>query len=210
MTRTILRRAALATLAGATAMVLAACGSDSGGHGDMSGMGGSSATPPAAGQSANGAFNDADVNFAQMMIPHHQQAVEMTELAATRATDPEVKTLAAAIKNAQGPEITQLTGLLTEWGKPTTLPPGDHGMGHGSTMPGMMSDADMAKLKAASGKEFDKQFCTMMIAHHEGAIQMAKDEVAKGSHAKAKELAQAIATTQQGEIETMKKILARL
>ena len=83
------------------------------------------------------------------------------------------------------------------------------GMGHGGQS-GMMSDADMAKLKAAGGKDFDKQFCTMMIAHHQGAIAMAKDELANGTNGDAKTLAQKIITAQQAEIDTMNKILARL
>ena len=77
-------------------------------------------------------------------------------------------------------------------------------------MPGMMSDADLAKLKAASGADFDRQFLTMMIAHHEGAITMAKEETAKGVNPDAKSLAGRIVTAQQGEIDTMNKILDRL
>jgi uncharacterized protein (DUF305 family) len=77
-------------------------------------------------------------------------------------------------------------------------------------MPGMMSDADMNKLKATTGKDFDKQFCTMMTAHHQGAITMAQDEISNGSNAGAKALAQQIVTAQHAEIGTMNKILARL
>ena len=151
--------------------------------------------------------------FVQMMIPHHQQAVQMAELAETRAADPEVKKLAGEIKAAQAPEIATMTGWLTAWGMPAPSASAGHGtsmpgMDHG--MPGMMSDADLAKLAAASGTEFDRQFLTMMIAHHEGAITMAKDEVARGVNADAKALAQQIITAQQGEIDTMKKILDRL
>jgi uncharacterized protein (DUF305 family) len=153
--------------------------------------------------------NDADVAFAQMMIPHHRQAVDMATLAETRASDPQVKQL--AIKAAQDPEIATMTGWLTTWGKPTTAPSSMPGMdmGHG-LMPGMMSDADMAQLQAAAGKDFDRQFCTMMIAHHQGAIQMARQEQTAGVNPDAKALAERIATSQQGEIDTMNKILARL
>jgi uncharacterized protein (DUF305 family) len=87
-------------------------------------------------------FNDADATFAQQMIPHHQQAVTMAELAGTRATDPEVKRLAAQIKAAQGPEITTMTGWLSAWGKPAPTDSLDHGMNmSGGSMPGMMSSA---------------------------------------------------------------------
>jgi uncharacterized protein (DUF305 family) len=192
-------------------LVLSGCGSDSGGHGSMPGMG--SGGPSAAGN-ATGAFNDADVAFAQMMIPHHRQAVDMSALADTRATDPQVKQLAAQIKAAQDPEIATMTGWLTAWGKPTTAPGGMPGMDMGGTssgpMPGMMSDADMTRLTSASGKDFDKQFCTMMIAHHQGAIRMAKQEQTAGANPDAKALAARIATSQQAEIDTMNKILARL
>ncbi|GAB3169586.1 uncharacterized protein (DUF305 family) [Micromonospora palomenae] len=207
-TRTIARRAALAGVALSAALALAACGSDDhqagSGH-DMPGAG-ATAGPSA---SASATFGDADMMFAQMMIPHHQQAVRMSELADSRAQDPEVKHLAAQIKAGQAPEIATMTGWLTAWGRP--VPSGSPSSGHHDHgMPGMMSDADMAKLAAASGREFDRQFLTMMIAHHEGAITMADEELASGANADAKAMAQQIVNAQQGEIDAMKKILARL
>jgi uncharacterized protein (DUF305 family) len=135
----------------------------------------------------------------------------MAALADTRATDPEVKKLAAQIKAAQDPEITEMTRWLTAWGKPAPTTSTGHGMDMGgAAMPGMMSDADMTKLAAASGTGFDKQFLTMMIAHHQGAIAMANDGVAKGSNPDATILAKRIITSQQAEIDTMKTMLARL
>ncbi|MFI1191778.1 DUF305 domain-containing protein [Micromonospora sp. NPDC020750] len=207
-TRTIARRAALAGGALIAALALTACGSadhTSSGHD----------TPPAAtsGAPASGSatFGDADVMFAQMMIPHHRQAVEMAELADSRAADAEVKRLAVQIKGAQGPEIATMAGWLTGWGRPVPSDGPGHGMpGMDHGMPGMMSDADMTRLAGATGSEFDRQFLTMMIAHHEGAITMAKEELAKGTHADAKAMAQGIVTAQQGEIDAMNKILARL
>ncbi|MEU5939617.1 DUF305 domain-containing protein [Micromonospora sp. NPDC047548] len=190
------------------ALALAACGGDNhstgSGH-DLPAAGASGG--PSAGASA--AFGDADVMFAQMMIPHHQQAVRMSELADSRARDPEVKRLAAQIKAAQAPEIATMTGWLAAWGRPVPSgsPAGGH-LDHG--MPGMMSDADMGKLADASGQQFDRQFLTMMIAHHEGAITMAQEELASGANAAAKAMAQQIVSAQQGEIDTMKTILARL
>ncbi|MGN9807028.1 DUF305 domain-containing protein [Micromonospora sp. L32] len=206
-TRTIARRAALAGVALSTALTLAACGGDDhqagSGH-DMPGTG-ANAGPSA---SASATFDDADVMFAQMMIPHHQQAVQMSELADSRAGDPEVERLAAQIKAAQAPEIATMTGWLTAWGRP--VPSGSPSGGHDHGMPGMMSDADMANLAAASGREFDRQFLAMMIAHHQGAITMAEQEIGNGVNADAKAMAQQIITAQQGEIDTMRKILARL
>ncbi|MEV8516446.1 DUF305 domain-containing protein [Dactylosporangium sp. NPDC051484] len=211
MTRTLVRRAVLAGAALATALLLGACG---GGHDPMPGMQSGHATAPGGsaspGRASSAAFNDADVMFAQMMIPHHQQAVEMAALAGTRAADPEVKSLAARIEAAQEPEIKTMTGWLAEWGRPAPMMSG--GMNHSgahSAMPGMMSDADMARLKAATGKDFDRQFCTMMIAHHRGAIAMAEDELAGGVNTDAKDLARQIITAQQAEIDTMNTFLAR-
>ncbi|WP_329016297.1 DUF305 domain-containing protein [Micromonospora rifamycinica] len=245
MSRTILRRALVGGVSLTAAVVLVGCGSSD----DHSAASGDHGSPTAAGPAdgtSSAAHNAADVMFAQMMIPHHQQAVAMTDLAATRAADPQVKQLAAQIKGAQAPEIATMSGWLTAWGAPTptgtpTAMPGmDHGgtampgmsqggsgmpgMDHGGSpspttsgmpgmdhgMPGMMSDADMTRLAAASGRDFDRRFLTMMIAHHEGAITMAQTEAAQGANSDAKALAERISTTQQTEIDTMKSILARI
>lgn len=196
-----LRRALVTATAGIAVLVLAACGGNKGDG--MEGMDhGSGADEPAPSTSA--AFNDADVMFAQMMIPHHRQAVEMATLAETRAEDPELKELAAAIKGAQDPEIVTLTGWLTSWGQPVEAP-----AGHGS-MPGILSEEDMTNLGAATGKAFDKAFAELMIAHHEGAISMAEEEKAKGQNPDAVALAGTIAATQTAEIEQLRGILARL
>jgi uncharacterized protein (DUF305 family) len=201
-----MRRAALAATALITGLTLAACGGHDSGDSNMPGVhqGGASSK-------AGATFNNADTMFAQAMIPHHQQAVEMAELAETRAADPELKRLASQIRAAQDPEIKTMTAWLTSWGQPTMMPSGGHDMGgmHGG-MPGMMSDADMAKLKASTGKDFDKQFVQMMIDHHKGAIQMAKDEQANGSDPDAKALAGRIIESQQAEIDSMQKMLAGL
>lgn len=206
MTRTLARRAALTGTILLAGVVLSACGSTDSPH-NMPGMGNATSAPA---NSAAAASNDADVAFAQQMIPHHQQAVAMATLADTRAADPEVKKLAGQIKAAQDPEIATMTGWLTAWGKPTAMPSMDHGMDMGgAAMPGMMSAADMTKLTAAAGKAFDTQFLQTMIAHHQGAITMAKDEITKGGNADAIALAKQIITAQEAEIVTMKAILAR-
>ncbi|MEU8144278.1 DUF305 domain-containing protein [Nonomuraea sp. NPDC048901] len=205
---------AVVATSGAALILLTACGgtdSASMDGKDMSTMSSAPAATSASAQATSQAaatFNDADVMFAQMMIPHHQQAVEMAELAETRASDKEVKELAAKIKAAQDPEIQTMKGWLTGWGKP--LPSGgmDQGMGH--DMPGMMSAADMKKLEDAKGTAFDKGFAELMIAHHNGAIDMARTEQSQGSNPEAKELAKTIENAQQTEVEQMKKILDRL
>ena len=209
MTRTFVRRA---VLAGSATFVLAlsACGGDHSSAG--TGHGANPPAPAAApgGSPAPGAqFTDADVTFAQMMIVHHQQAVEMARLAADRAGDAAVKSLAGKIEQAQQPEIDTMTGWLTAWGAPTAAPDeGGHGSGHES-MPGIMSDADMAELAVGKGTAFDKQFLTMMIAHHEGAITMAQEETANGVNPEAKALAGTIVIDQQAEIATMKQLLTQ-
>jgi len=160
---------------------------------------------------ASGAkFNDQDVKFAQQMIPHHEQAVEMAELTTTRAASAEVKDLAAAIQSAQDPEIRTMTAWLKDWDKP--LPDdGMGGMDHDSSddgaMTGMMSDDDMKSMELASDAEFDTMFLTMMIKHHQGAIEMADTEISKGSNAEAKALAKTIKDAQTAEIATMKALL---
>ena len=199
----------------AAAVVLAGCGGD-GGH-DMDSMGGDSMSAPAststtASSTSTGAtaqFNDADVMFAQMMYPHHAQAVEMAELVQGRTTNPQIIELAAAIKAAQGPEMAQLQQWLQQWGKPA--PSADMGsMDHGSDgMSGMMSEQDMTELKAKNGAEFDQAWLTMMIEHHTGAIEMANTEIADGSNEQAKEMARTIVQTQQAEIDTMKSLQAQ-
>lgn len=160
--------------------------------------------------SASGAsFNDQDVTFTQQMIPHHKQAVEMAELAPTRAGSAEVKDLAAAIQQAQDPEIKTMTAWLKDWDKPLA-DDGMEGMDHGSDaggMTGMMSEGDMKSLEAATGAEFDTMWLTMMVQHHQGAIDMADTEISKGSNTDAKALAKEIKDAQEDEIATMTALL---
>ncbi|QTZ90376.1 DUF305 domain-containing protein [Streptomyces auratus] len=220
--RPLNRRLAAVGVLASGVLLLAACGSNEGTSGTDHG---STSAPSAAKKSganpAPGASNDADVTFAQSMIPHHQQAVEMAKLADGRASDREIKTLAAAIEKAQGPEITTMRGWLKAWGAPASsahsMPGMDHGSGgmdHGSGgkdgMSGMMSAKDMTDLKAAKGTGFDRKFAQMMIGHHNGAITMAKDEQRNGRNATAKKLAGDVIKNQTAEVAKMNKILDRL
>ena len=149
--------------------------------------------------------NAADVMFAQMMIPHHEQAVEMSTLAETRASDPQIVALAAQIGSAQQPEIEQMTGWLQAWGSSVMDQDQAMAMGHG--MQGILSDVQLAELKAATGSEFDRLFATCMIAHHEGAIEMAK-QVENSANSEVAALANQIITSQTVEIEQLKAFLA--
>ncbi|ROS41439.1 DUF305 domain-containing protein [Amycolatopsis thermoflava] len=174
------------------AALLAGCGAGSQSH-ESHGT-----TTTAAEQQAG--HNQADVDFARMMIPHHEGALEMAGLAPGRSTDQRVLDLAARIQRAQDPEIQQMRGWLTQWGAPAT--PMDH------SMPGEMGHDDMTALEHATGVEFDRQFLRMMIEHHQGAIEMAQTELAEGSNADAKALAQRIIDSQQAEIAEMQAMLA--
>jgi uncharacterized protein (DUF305 family) len=155
-------------------------------------------------------FNDADVSFATDMIPHHQQAVQMAEMAADHAGSPEVKQLADDIAAAQGPEIDTMTGWLEAWGQAAPADSMDHGdMGHDSAgaMPGMMDAETMDKLEQATGDEFDQTFLTSMIEHHQGAIEMARTEQADGENPDALALAEQVEKDQQAEIAKMRAML---
>ena len=188
----------LAATALAAALTLSAC---AGGTAGTNGGGSSdSSNAPSA-----SAANAADVAFAQMMIPHHEQAVEMSEdILAKDGVDQRVIDLATQIKAAQDPEIKQMKSWLTAWGADE----GMSGMNHGTT--GMMSDDDMMALQEASGADADKLFLEQMTLHHEGAIVMAQTELEAGENADAKAMAQAIVTSQTAEIQVMTDILAAL
>lgn len=143
-----------------------------------------------------------DVMFAQMMIPHHQQAVDMGNLAETRASNPEVQALALQIRDEQAPEIEQMKGWLSTAGA------SGH-MGHDMGMDGTLSADEFAALEAATGKEFDRLYVAGMIAHHEGAIQMTQ-MISGSSNAEVRALAEAIVTSQTAQIATLKTLLAEL
>lgn len=174
---------------------------------------------PVATTTAADSHNMADVMFVQHMIPHHQQAIEMSDLVlAKQGIDARVTQMASQIKAAQGPEIEKMQTWQRQWGMPA-MPSGDMGMpGHGNMpghgdmpmMQGMVSEADMAALRNAQGVEADKLFLTHMIAHHEGAITMAQNEIDHGGYQPTVELARSIITAQRQEIDTMKQILASL
>ncbi|WP_432194396.1 DUF305 domain-containing protein [Streptomyces sp. bgisy027] len=204
-TRTFVRRTVLAATAVTAALVLAACGTDGGGS-DAAADASSSSTASA------DAHNAQDVTFAQGMIPHHQQALQMAEMAADRASSAEVKDLAERIRKAQDPEIKTMSGWLRAWGEDVpSAAPGTGHAGHsgGSGMAGMMDAKDMDELMKASGKAFDTLFLTLMVEHHEGAVKMAETEKGEGRHGPSTELADAVVTAQTAEIQEMNKLLGK-
>jgi len=196
--RSMLRPGAAGVLALAGLLALAGCTTPGSGAGHDVHMDGDSSSADASTEA-----NAADVMFAQMMIPHHEQALEMSAIVlAKHGVDPEVDELAEQIAAAQGPEIDQLEAWLDEWGVPRM--PGDHDMG----MNGMLTDAELDELEAADGASGSDLFLEQMIEHHEGAIDMAEAHQESGEHEGALELSAAIIETQAGEIERMRELLA--
>ena len=196
------------------------------------------AAPPAK------APSEADIRFMQDMIMHHGQAVEMTELAKTRAQNPAVKEIAAKIDLSQGDEIRWMKQWLNERGVPVETAGSmdmagmegmDHagmaGMDHGSAakpgptdapptdpmdvamMPGMLTPRQMAALRKADGRQFDVQFLTGMMQHHNGALLMVKQlfgQPGAGQDPQLFDFANDVDNTQLAEIDIMKGILRKV
>ena len=194
-----MKKLTLTTVALAVAaLLLGACGSHDMGSMDM----GSSDTGDSIPESSD--FNDADVMFAQMMIPHHEQAIEMSDIVLDPNTGASAAIIALAtqIKGAQDPEISQMKNLLTTWGMPTEM----GSMDHSSMMEGMLSLEEMDTLGQLKGAEFDKAWAKGMVAHHEGAIAMANDVLAHGKNSEILALANSVVSGQTAEIETLKPL----
>jgi uncharacterized protein (DUF305 family) len=167
-------------------------------------------------RTAAGAHNEADVAFAEDMIPHHEQAIVMSDIVlAKRGIDPRVLELAHQIKAAQVPEIQTMRGWLRAWGSPATFPdheghdmPGDMPMDMSAREAmGMMTDQQLDQLRQATGAEAGRLFLVGMIEHHEGAVRMATAEVDTGESEAAVHSAREIIESQQREIDVMKQIL---
>ncbi|GAA1157502.1 DUF305 domain-containing protein [Nocardioides aquiterrae] len=219
--RLLVRGAVALVVAAGLGLALTACGDDS-----------DSASPSAPRTASNGdVYNDADVAFATAMVQHHAQAVAMVAMTDGRPLDPHVEKLAEQIRDAQTPEIQTMTGWLTDWGQeiPATVNDhahGGHDMGDmgdmggsgggsgtdvgpetGAGMPGMMSAEQMDELRHASDAEFQDRWLQMMVEHHQGAIDMARDEIDAGRFGDAVALAEHIESSQQEEIDTMREML---
>lgn len=207
MTVSRTRFAATLSAVAAGAALLGACGS--GANPDSSpasvtsdahaGHGANASASPSSAVTAQ--FNDTDVQFATMMYPHHAQAVEMATMVDGQGARPEVVALAAEIRGAQQPEMDAFARLLAQWGKPAPTATVDH------AMDGMMTAAQMAKLRSLRGAEFDREWLTMMIAHHRGAIAMADTELATGINPENRSIAEQIKRGQQAEIDRMRQLL---
>ena len=171
-----------------------------------------------------------DVAFAGEMLQHHAQALAMVDLTLGRDLDPELLALAEQIRDAQAPEIEQLSDWLVSWDEPVPATVRDHSLaGHGDhspseamaeledragheghdtgSMPGMLTSAQLASLEEASDQEFTALWLELMIAHHEGAVEMARAQQATGTFRPAVELAEQIEESQTVEIEAMRGLL---
>lgn len=205
------RRLALPALAAAAALTLAACadgGSDTASTGPGSSSsehGGGHSGVDKDSESAEG--NAADVEFLTGMKPHHEQAVEMSDIVLKANPPAAVAAIAQRIKDAQTPEIEQMNQMLEALGEPTDGGEHDgHSAGHG----GMMSAGDLAELKAATGTEAAHLYLTAMIVHHEGAVEAADVEIEDGKHGPAIALAKEIKGAQEAEIAEMRTLLQQI
>lgn len=190
----------------AAVIALAGCSASPGGS-NAPGMDHSTGheTPQAGSAPGSAAdHNGADTMFVQGMIPHHAQAVEMSAVMLQKqGLDAKVADLANRITAAQGPEIDKMTAWLRDWNEPTRMP-------GGHAMTGMMGEGDLKELDAAQGTAAARLFLTQMVAHHEGAVEMAEAQVRSGANPEAVRLARDIVTSQQAEISEMKDLLAAL
>ncbi len=151
--------------------------------------------------SQNRQYSQNEIMFAAMMVPHHEQALIMSNFALTNTTNPGILDLAQRIKAGQEPEIAQMNTWLD--GANSMMDHSGHQMG------GMLSDEDLAKLETLKDKEFDEMFLKSMIEHHEGAIQMTQ-MILNSSNSEVKTLADNIVSSQTKEIAEMKELLAKL
>ncbi|MEW2390823.1 DUF305 domain-containing protein [Streptomyces venezuelae] len=214
------RTSAVTAFLAAAVLALAGCDSDGGGGG------GPDAGPKAAAEpsviapgkpgetaatmsakdaaqqrSADDSPNSADFTYTQMMIVHHGQALEMTELAPKRAESSRVKRLASRISAAQRPEIGAMEGWLKKHGGPREHAGHDH-----AAMPGMASAAQLKQLRAAEGEAFDELFLKLMITHHTGAVTMATDVLSEGNNIQVEEMANDVVAQQSSEIGRMREM----
>ena len=203
MSKTVSKKSfRIVTVSAIAVVALSACGSS-----NMSGPTSSQSMDGMMGNDVMGnesSLSANDIMFLQMMIPHHEQAIEMSKLAAENTRSAGVIDLANRIEAAQQPEIDLMKKLLSDAGQ-SEMP--GHGMSHGTSDVGMLSESDMIALASAKEQGFDALYLTGMIAHHNGAIAMA-GEVSNSSNSDVKELVSKIISSQTAEIMEMNKLLA--
>jgi uncharacterized protein (DUF305 family) len=156
------------------------------------------AAPPANG----GEHNDADVAFSLGMIPHHQQTIQIADLATKKGSAEQVKVVAAEIMNVEQKEIQTMGGWLRSWNVPGPVA-GEHG---DMEMPNMLSPKDIKTLEGLSGKAFDAKFLPMVAKHLQNGVTMAKDVLKTGKHKETKDLAGHIVTNQEQQIKEVEAL----
>ncbi|MDD7933709.1 DUF305 domain-containing protein [Actinomycetospora straminea] len=152
-----------------------------------------------------------DVGFLQDMTVHHGQAVEMAVWARTNTADPQVRQLAFDIESTQTAQVGRMEGWLTLWGQALSPPPGQYMAWMGmptASMPGMASPEDLARLRAATGRELDVVFLQLMLRHHQGGLPMMQAGAADASVPAVRALAQSMVASQTAESATMTQMLA--
>ncbi len=205
--RTASRRAAcLMLLTAGLSTVISACGSSDTAH--------RSSSSPSASMTAINGNNPQDAAFLEMMVAHHEQAIQMAQMVPSHTQKQQIRQLASKIEAAQGPEIAKMNVWLDEWneGDPSATASDSGGTDHGgkdSGVPGdgMVTAGEMGALERARGAAFDRLWLQMMIKHHEGAVTLSQQELASGENAQVKALAQAIIDGQTKEITAMKQML---
>jgi uncharacterized protein (DUF305 family) len=204
---TLHHRTTAALAAVGLGLALAACGASTELAAEPAG-GAPTGTADAAPAAQN---NQADTEFAQMMVIHHEGAIEMADLAVQQAATEEVRALAKRIADAQGPEIAMMTGWLGSWGEAMPHDAGMADMGHeGVDMGGMSQEEAMEELRGLSGTDVDRRFLELMIEHHRGAIEMARTHHDDGADADALALSEKIVRDQEAEIAEMEDLLREL
>ena len=166
--------------------------------------GGAESAPPLPGN-----FNDTDVMFLQMMVPGHEQGVQLARLAVQRATEPDVRDLAAAVEATQQDELADMTGWLRAWRQPVAADRDPHAhLGHGG-----MHATDPAFIetlrRTPAGPEFDRDFLNLLTGQQHGAVELARMETGAGKDSGALDLAERIVASRTAQIRQMARLLAR-
>lgn len=197
----------------ALALALTGCGAGPDATAGAPGPSSASVPPSSSAAAVSAEHDDDDVLFAQMMIPHHEQAVAMSEmLLAKEGVDPQVRERAQRVAEAQEPEIARMSSMLRAWGEPAGdgHAGGAHAGGADHGTEGMMSGEDMDRLMSAEGGDAAALFLEQMIEHHRGAVEMARQQIENGTNPEAVELAQAVVEDQEAEIREMESMQAEL
>lgn len=154
------------------------------------------------GSASESEFSSDEIMFAQMMIPHHQQAITISAFATKNSTNKDILSLAAEISSEQAPEIEIMKGWITSAGEAL-------GMDHSMDMGGMLSQKDIDLLSKAKGVKFDQLFLTGMIAHHQGAIKMVK-MIENSTNNEVKSFGASVIASQSKQITVMSDLLKNI